>query len=129
MTKRLSDEVISQAIKNRSRLKVGHHESYDCIRIAYEWLDAQARTQTCQQSSEPLKHIIEAWGRRYLSQSDVEVAAQLHPDIQGEYPSYNISRRFIRPSRGRLDSIREANSQDTYDRNYQDVYSRSEFGN
>ncbi|WP_417733415.1 hypothetical protein [Roseovarius sp.] len=85
-----------------------HHEHDDCIRMAYEWLDAQKRTK--QPTSKPfaLKHIIENWGGRYVSQSDVEVAAWLHPDIKGTYPYFNISARLTLPSESRLEGIGEA---------------------
>jgi hypothetical protein len=87
------------------------HEHEDCIRIAYEWLDAQATTKGVTRFARPLKHIIEKWGGRYVSQSDVEVAAELHPAIRGTYPYFNISRRLVRPSDARLTNIREARTQ------------------
>lgn len=89
----------------------GHHEHDDCIRIAYEWLDAQKKTQSTRPHSFPLKHIIERWAGRYVSQSDVEVAAYLHPEIKGSYPEYNISSRLTEPSKGRLIEIPEAFTQ------------------
>jgi hypothetical protein len=45
---------------------------------------------------------------RYVSRDDVEVAAFLHPDIEGEYPFYNISRRLTLPDIKRLAEIPEA---------------------
>lgn len=91
-----------------------HHESDDCIRIAYQWLDAQTKIQGPTKKSRPLKHIIEAWGGRYVSQSDVEVAAHIHPEIFGSYPHFNIASRLIEPSATRLDDIAEANTQSGY---------------
>jgi len=79
------------------------HEHNDCIRIAYEWLDAQKKTK-----GRALKHLIENWGGRYVSTSDVCVAAQLHPEIRGEYPRFNLSARLTEPSSTRLNNIPEA---------------------
>ncbi|WP_456638531.1 hypothetical protein [Bradyrhizobium sp. USDA 10063] len=87
------------------------HEHDDCIRIAYEWLDAQTKTKGVMRDRRPLKHIIEDWGGRYVSQSDVEVAAELHPEIRGTYPHFNISARLVLPSDVRLATIPEARTQ------------------
>lgn len=91
-----------------------HHEHDDCIRIAYEWLDAQKKTQGINRKSRPLKHIIENWAGRYVSTSDVEVAAHIHPDIQGRYPHYNVSSRLVEPKSSRLSDIAEAHTQKSY---------------
>lgn len=93
--------------------KPPHHEHIDCIRIAYEWLDAQVKTKGQNRSARPLKHHIEKWAGRYVSQSDVEVAAHLHPDIGGVYPHFNISSRLVRPSQNRLSGIGEAGAHRT----------------
>ena len=109
----LSADEIAEAkkrVKYRHKSEV-HHEHDDCIRIAYEWLDAQATTKGITKQARPLKHIIEKWGGRYVSQSDVEVAAALHPRIRGTYPSLNISRRLVLPSDARLTDIGEARTQ------------------
>lgn len=87
------------------------HESDDSILIAWQWLDAQAKTSAPAKKTRPLKHIIENWGGRYLSQSDVEVAALMHPDIRGTYPHYNIESRLTRPSDARLVDIASARTQ------------------
>ena len=104
------------------------HEHDDCIRIAYEWLDAQEKTRGLTRLARPLKHIIEKWGGRYVSQSDVEVAAQLHPKIKGSYPHFNLSRRFIKPSDERLAGISQARTQDysMTPRHIKEAYARSE---
>ena len=101
----------------KKRVKYGlgsqsHHEHDDCIRIAYEWLDAQTTTKGITRVARPLKHIIEKWGGRYVSQSDVEVAAELHAKIRGSYPYYNISKRLTLPSEARLANITQARTQD-----------------
>src|SRR5438270_13998865 len=87
------------------------HEHDDCIRIAYEWLDAQTKIKTARRRrARSLKSIIQKWGGRYISSSDVEVAAYLHPQIVGRYPYFNIGARLVEPSRNRLDGIGEANA-------------------
>jgi hypothetical protein len=67
-------------------------------------------------------------GGRYVSQSDVEVAAELHPAIKGEYPHFNISSRLTRPSDARLAGIEKAKTQDykISERDAKETYSRSE---
>ncbi|MGO1160443.1 hypothetical protein ACTOV4_00625 [Brucella sp. C7-11G] len=99
----LSDEQIEEA-KKTTRYSLGdqNHEHPDCIRFAYEWLDAQKKLKNPNKTFRPLKHHIEQWANRYVSQSDVEVAAHLHPDITGVYPHYNISSKLIEPSKDRI---------------------------
>ena len=102
------------------------HEHPDCIRMAYERRDAQQKTNSpTKRTPRPIKHIIENWAGRYVSQSDVEVAALLHPDIEGKYPHFNISSRLTRPSDDRLQGISEAKSQSYGDR-YKDAYKEEE---
>lgn len=88
-----------------------YHEHNDCIRIAYEWLDAQTKIKRRVHKEYSLKHLIERWAGRYISRDDVEVAAFLHPDIEGEYPFYNISSRLTLPDIKRLAEIPEAFTQ------------------
>jgi len=105
------------------------HEHDDCIRIAYEWLDAQPKTKGAVRAARPLKHHIEKWGGRYVSQNDVEVAAELHPHVHGEYPLYNLGRLLILPSDVRLTGISQAKTQNyaMSDRHIREVYgSRAE---
>lgn len=92
------------------------HEHDDCIRMAYEWFDAQNVRATPSGKSRPLKHIIEEWAGRYVSQSDVEVAATMHPRIRGKYPDFNLSARLVLPSDKRLEGIGEALTQGYRDR-------------
>jgi hypothetical protein len=92
------------------------HEHDDCVRLAYEWLDAQKTIASRRRRYRPLKHIIEKWAGRYISQSDVEVAAYLHPRISGVYPEFNLSARLTLPSDRRLQGIGEALTQDYRDR-------------
>ena len=98
------------------------HEHDDCVRIAYAWLDAQGWNKTISRTWRPWKHIIEAWGGRYVSQSDVELAAAMHPHVFGVYPHFNISARLARPWSGRLQGIGEAGKHSTYAGRYEDVY-------
>ncbi|WP_299415122.1 hypothetical protein [uncultured Sulfitobacter sp.] len=119
----LSDVEIDYAISINIPSDVALHEHRDCIRIAYGWLDAQKKRANINRiSTFPLKHIIESWGKRYVSQADVEVAASLHPHIKGSYPYYNISASLIKPSEGRLINIGEAGKHQDYVR-----YDDSEF--
>lgn len=110
----LSDAEIDQGKRNTSyslKREEPFHEHNDCIRIAYEWLDAQRKTKGISRKPRALKHIIEQWGGRYVSTSDVDVAATLHPDIDGTYPFFNISARLIRPNKRRLKSVGQAFTQ------------------
>lgn len=102
------------------------HEHDDCIRIAYEWLDAQNTIKSPTKKRWALKHIVERWGGRYVSQSDVEVAAELHPNIHGKYPHFNISSKLTRPSDHRLKDIGEARSQGYKESNMSRTYSQFE---
>lgn len=85
-----------------------YHQHNDCIRIAYEWLDAQKKTKGTMRQNFEIKHLIENWAGRYVSTSDVEVAAYIHPEINGQYPRFNISSQLTEPSINRLEGIGEA---------------------
>lgn len=125
----LSDSDIAAAKK---RVKYGTpstdrmHEHDDCIRIAYEWLDAQKTIKSKNRHHLALKHIIEKWGGRYVSQNDVEVAAELHPRISGEYPHFNLSKKLTQPSDARLNGIAEAYSQDQRKSFNEEIYKHRE---
>jgi len=105
----ITDAQIEEAKKNTQySLSKPVHKHNDRIRIAYEWLDAQKKIKTSKRRLfHGVKHLIEAWAGRYISTSDVEVAATLHPDIQGEYPSFNLSSRLTEPALSRLNDIKE----------------------
>lgn len=115
----ISDKEI-EAAKHRTQyfLKGSEqsHEHPDCIRIAYEWFDAQQKIKKPNKKKFPfiLKHYVEAWSGRYISSSDVCVAAELHPEIHGKYPFFNISSRLVEPSLERLANIGEAMTQENY---------------
>ncbi|MGV1099148.1 hypothetical protein ACUUL3_07000 [Thiovibrio sp. JS02] len=101
----ITKEQIAKAKKEVVLKDEAPHAHDECIRIAYEWLDAQKKTKKSSSISRPLKHLIENWAGRYISQSDVEIAAHLHPDIFGKYSRYNISSRLTEPSLDRLKHI------------------------
>jgi len=121
----LTDEQIAGAVQAVLRPE-SNHEHPDCVRIAYEWLDAQVKTKSPRKVFNPLKHIIEKWGGRYVSQTDVEAAALLHPGIKGKYPAYNISSRLTEPDRARLAGIGQAFAHDYHERHDPKSYARRE---
>ncbi|HBJ87993.1 MAG TPA: hypothetical protein DDZ88_29880 [Verrucomicrobiales bacterium] len=121
----LTSKDISDA-KKRLNKPEGHHEHDDCIRIAYEWLDAQTITKSIGSRQYALKHMIERWAGRYVSQSDVEVAAELHPCIRGKYPFFNISSRLTEPSTTRLEAIGQAMTHHNRESHQTKDYSRHE---
>lgn len=105
---KLTDEAIREAAKNfQDQMDCAFEGEVvpDAVRIAYEWLDAQEKTQRLTDRTRPLKHLIETWGCRYVSRNEVEIAAFLHPRIRGQYPHYNISSRLLVPSDNRLRNI------------------------
>lgn len=114
---KLSAEAIAKAKAEYKFRDEPYHQHDDCIRIAYEWLDAQTKTKNPTTKWFALKHIIENWAGRYVSQSDVEIAAHMHPDIVGTYPRFNISARLVRPSQGRLADIPEAHTHSYSEKN------------
>ena len=119
----ITDSQIEKAKgKTKYTLNDQHHEHNDCIRIAYEWLDAQKKIKNPTPKRFALKHIIEKWSGRYVSTSDVDVAAQLHPDVYGQYPHFNISSRLTEPSICRLNGIPEAMTQGYRERHNSDLY-------
>lgn len=90
-------------------------EHPDCVRIAGEWLDAQRRTKTTTTARwpAPLKHLIEAWGLRYVTEDDVTTAARLLC-LRGRYPFFNIRSELTLPSCERLCGIGEAGAHPGY---------------
>lgn len=124
----ISDQDIEKAKKTAvyGSYDEPHHEHNDCIRIAYAWLDAQTKTKGKIQRPLPIKHIIEKWGGRYVSTTDVMLAAQMHPEVQGEYPHFNISARLTEPLKSRLDGVTEAFTQGYHERYDPSVYKRRE---
>ncbi|MDH2069488.1 hypothetical protein [Pantoea sp. GD03673] len=124
----LTDKQIEQA-KKTTQYSHGDgiaHEHNDCIRMAYEWLDAQKKIKRVTSKTYALKHVIEQWCGRYISTSDVEVAAHMHPEIHGQYPHFNLSARLTRPSTERLKGIGEAFTQGYHQQRSDDFYTYTE---
>lgn len=86
----------------------------DMVRIAFEWLAPQRKTKQINLRAVVSKHTIERWGGRYVSPPAVNIAATLHPEIEGNYPYYNVSSHLIRPHTRRLSQIAEAGSHPNY---------------
>lgn len=124
----LTDERIQAAKKTTlySSAERPLHEHNDCIRFAYEWLDAQVKTKGKIKTALQIKHLIERWAGRYVSTADVDVAASLHPDVQGHYPYFNISARLTNPSAARISMLGQAFSQDQNERHDLSKYARNE---
>ena len=119
----LSDKEIEKSKKEtKYSLPDRHHEHNDSIRIAYEWLDAQKKIKNPTNCTFALKHLIENWAGRYVSMSDVEVAAYMHPEIRGKYPHFNISARLTEPSVDRLKNVSEA-----FKHSYRDQHKSSNY--
>lgn len=129
----LTAEQIAQAKREHTYASAESevHEHDDCIRMAYAWLDAQTKLKNVAPSRYlPTKHLIEHWAGRYVTEADVEVAARLHPEIRGKYPTFNLSKRVVVPSFSRLEGISQAMSQPRYrnrlDEDIRDFYAGSE---
>lgn len=125
----ISDEQIEAAKKSTKYSLSGEeiiHEHNDCIRFAYEWFDAQTKTKGVLKTPLQIKHLIEHWAGRYVSTYDVDVAANLHPDIHGKYPYYNISLKLTNPSKSRIGDLTEAYTQGYEDRHDLKDYSHHE---
>jgi hypothetical protein len=119
----LTNYDIEKAQKSCSySLPESYHQHPDCVRIAYEWLDAQTPIRSKSNSPHDLKHLIERWAGRYVSVSDVEVAAVLL-NLKGAYPNYNFSAKLVEPNVKRLEAIKEAFAQ----MNYRDRHSALEY--
>lgn len=78
------------------------HVTDDKVRIAYEWLDAQRKTNTQSGKKFALKYLIRLWSGREISEEDVHIAAYLHNEVKGVFPSYNLHPRLTFPSLERL---------------------------
>lgn len=117
-----------RAMHRAHRFDLSDHyvEGFDTVRIAFSWLDAQ-KTVKKPGSGQPLKHVIENWGGRYVSTDAVMIAAELHPRIAGRYPRFNLSKKFTFPDPQRLALIPQAGLHaDTYQRDFSDLYCRAE---
>lgn len=106
----LSDETIALA-KARANYAgfVPVHQNNDCIRIAYAWLDAQIKTAVPSEVPMSQRGLIRSWGGALVMYGDIIVAAEMHPDIHGIYPSLNLSSELTLPDPVRLVNIAGAN--------------------
>jgi hypothetical protein len=124
----LTDEEIENAKKEIVYSYSGYseplHQHNDCIRICYEWLDAQEK-MTIKKVCCDYKHDVQHWAKRYVSRADFEVAAFLHPEIKGEYPKYNLRKVTVLPSITRLANIGEAGKHPNY-KSYPNQYRKME---
>jgi hypothetical protein len=122
-----TNRVIEHAIKTLTLTgthdKDYYSESFDSVRIAYAWLDAQKTTGKKGCTFLRLKHIIEAWGGRYVSSNDVTTAAYIHHRITGTHPGYNLSNNLTYPCHKRLKSVVEAYTHFHAVRNLDEDYS------
>lgn len=109
----ITDEQIMREIE-KLPLNQRYAVSADMVQIAYAWLDAQVKLKRPNLRPKVSKHTIERWAGRYVSESAVNIAATLHPEIEGEYPYYNVSSRQIRPHSRRLSQIAEAGIHPNY---------------
>lgn len=99
--------------KKRTRYSLpAHHEHADCIRFVYEWLDAQSTVRGKAKGQIAIKLLVEQWAGRYVSTSDVEVAAEMHPRILGSYPNFNLSSKLVSPSKDRISMLGQAFTQE-----------------
>lgn len=78
--------------------------SPDKVRVAFAFLDAQKLVKVGKTPC-ALKHFVESWAGVHISKEDVEVAATLHPNIEGEYPYYNLASNLIMPCYQRLNGL------------------------
>ena len=99
---------IKNAKEKTSYILPPTHSGEQQVLMAYQWFDAQNKIKNENKKLFDYKHTIEQWCGSYISTSDVEVAATLHPDVFGSYGSYNISSRLVKPNDSRLLDIPEA---------------------
>ena len=72
------------------------------IRAAYQWLDAQTRSEGPLKKDHNLEILIEDWTGLDITCRDVSVAAGLHQSVTGGYPFLEIKPGFTFPSHERL---------------------------
>jgi hypothetical protein len=89
----------------------GHSEHPDCVRICIAWFSAQRRGKLT--AHRPIKHIIEAWGGRYVSMLDVMTAADML-DLGSRYERLRISSKFVFPSVFRISEMGQAFAHPNY---------------
>jgi hypothetical protein len=91
-------------------------EHFDCVRMAYAFLDAQKVTNTIRKHNFynrlHLKADIERWAGRYVSSADVDMAIKFHPLLKGDHSNVNISVKYVMPCLSRLKGVHEAFTHD-----------------
>jgi hypothetical protein len=120
-----TDDQIAAAIQ--ATRSSGLHEHPDCIRMAGEWLAAQTRTAktTYGKGPRPLKHLVESWCKRYVSESDVVIAAQLL-GLPSKYPHFAFrTASLVLPRLSRLTGIGQAGAHPNYN-DKSDFYKHAE---
>lgn len=111
----LTDQEIEKAKQEIINIRDGiSHRHNDCVRIAYEWLNAQKKRKSISMSyGSHIKGMIKMWAKRFVGIDDVLVAAHLHPEIiiciRCANPRFNLSLKYTIPSYDRLYGIGEAN--------------------
>lgn len=115
--KHITDEMCLWYLHQEENLKLIYYnwrrasrvvmESFDCIRIAYEFIDAQ-RASGKKRKFSSIKNHVEKWAGRYISAADFDIAIQFHPEFHGENGFYNIELPLVMPDLNRLREIREA---------------------
>ena len=96
-----------------------HPHTFDMVRCAGAWLQAQRITKNPTERATPMKHVVEAWARLYIHRDAVVVAARML-SLEGYYPCFNISKSLIRPDNSRLIGIKMAGLHQGYGSEAQD---------
>lgn len=81
--------------------------SYNLVRIAHHWLDAQVIDDSDGNYSPryDIKDRIGEWCGLQVPAFYIILAAELCSGVKGEYPAYNISNTVVNPSLSRLDGL------------------------
>lgn len=106
----LTDEQIKAAIDEMG-IYFGANEPYDHIRMAYEWLDAQEKTDKLIPLSRSFgddlpRYMCQDWCGWFMCENTFDIAAYLHPEIKGKHPRFNISDQFILPKLERIEGLK-----------------------
>lgn len=75
------------------------------LKIAYEWLDGQAKTVHHLTKELDLAYLVSRWSGLNISRDDLVAAVKMHPEIRGKYPYYTIDPLLTLPSTERLVGI------------------------
>lgn len=79
--------------------------TYNLVRVACNWLDAQSLDDDNHSARYDLEEIISDWCGIPVPAFCIIIAAELLPDVKGEYPCYNLCSTLITPSVCRLDGL------------------------